>query len=88
MEDYKIYNYVFIGYDASGNKYFKTLQDDLRVYNLYGGNNQGGTTITTNLTMTSGLIDVIYGGGNKAITTTTNVNIQNALVNEAIYGQP
>ena len=86
LEDYKIYNYVFIGYDASGNKYFKTLQDDLRVYNLYGGNNQGGTTITTNLTMTSGLIDVIYGGGNKAITTTTNVNIQNALVNEAIYG--
>ena len=36
--------------------------------------------------MTSGLIDVIYGGGNQAITTTTNVNIQNALVNEAIYG--
>lgn len=86
LEDFKIYGYVFVGYDANGNKYTATSYDELRVYNMYGGNNEGGTTKTTNIDLTSGNIDVLYGGGNQAVTTDTNVTVKDTLINNAVYG--
>lgn len=86
LEDYQIYGYVLIGKDQNGTTYFKTSLDDLRVYNLYGGNNQGGMTDTTNIDLTSGEFDLIYGGGNQAVTTTSNINSSNIKVNDSLYG--
>ena len=41
---------------------------------IYGGNNKGGSTGTSNVNITAGTIGEVYGGGNKAGVTTTNVN--------------
>ena len=81
-EDFKINNYYFIGYDSNGNKYVSTS----KVINLYGGNNEGGTTHVTNNNLTSGTITNMYGGGNKAITDTTNIDISNTFIEETFFG--
>ena len=45
-----------------------------------------GLTITTNVNVTGGLIiGDIYGGGNEASSTTSNVTISGASVND-VYG--
>lgn len=86
-DDFKIYGYVLIGYDSDGNKYSAVGFDDLYVNNLFGGNNLGGTTGTSNIDLTSGNYDIIYGGGKKASTNLTNVNVSDdAIVNTSIYG--
>ena len=41
--------------------------------NVYGGNNQGGTTTTTKVYMNGGTVSNIYGGGEKAESTTSNI---------------
>lgn len=51
------------------------IADDstIKVTNIYGGNNLGGTTGPTSILVNSGEISDIYGGGNKAISGTTKV---------------
>lgn len=52
-----------------------TVADSLNIENVYGGNNTGGQTTTTNIDCYYGNIDNIYGGGNRVNSPTTNVNI-------------
>lgn len=81
-EEFKIYNYYFIGTDNNGNKYTTSA----RINNLYGGNNEGGTTESTHIDLTKGTINNLYGGGNKAITKTTDVKIYNTTILNAAFG--
>ena len=55
------------------------------IQNVYGGNNQGGETKTSNVTINEGGVYNVYGGGNQAITNETNVQI-NGEVKESVYG--
>ncbi len=52
---------------------------------IYGGNNLGGTTGTSSITVEAGNIGEIYGGGNKVGITTTNVNVTGGDV-LSVYG--
>ena len=52
-----------------------TVADSLNVENVYGGNNTGGQTTTTNIECYYGNINNIYGGGNRVNSPTTNVDI-------------
>ena len=81
-EEFKIYNYYFIGTDNNGNKYTTSA----RINNLYGGNNEGGTTESTHIDLTKGTINNLYGGGNKAVTKTTDVKIYNTTILNAAFG--
>ena len=40
---------------------------------MYGGNNAGGNTVTTNITVNDGTMTNIYGGGNQANSGTSNI---------------
>lgn len=64
--------YGIEGQDSSGNSvnYTKSI-----IGTVYGGNNQGGMTQTTNVTINGGGVQDVYGGGNQAISNVTNVNI-------------
>ena len=86
-DKFKILGYIIIGYDSDGNEYKTVGFDDVYVTNLFGGNNLGGSTKTSNINLTSGEYDVIYGGGKKADTYLTNVNISDkAIVDTSVYG--
>ena len=81
-EDFQIYGYSFVGFDANGNKYTNNLQ----INNLYGGNNEGGITTNTHIDLTDGVINYLYGGGNKAKTTNTNISLENTKITNSIFG--
>ena len=74
--------YGISGQDSSGNSvnYTKSI-----IGTVYGGNNQGGTTQTTNVTINGGGVQDVYGGGNQAVTNLTNVNI-NGEVQKRVFG--
>ncbi len=57
----------------------------LLVDNIYGGNNQGGMTVTSNVKILGSGIKNVYGGGNQAITNNTYVDVQGN-VDENVYG--
>jgi len=57
----------------------------IRIDNIYGGNNAGGTTTTSNIISYSGNVANIYGGGNRVNGSTTNVEILGGTI-ENIYG--
>ena len=54
--------------------------------NLYGGNNEGGTTNDAYILLTGGVVTNLYGGGNKAKTTNTNIDISNTLIENSFFG--
>lgn len=60
-------------------------ENNINVSNVYGGNNKGGTTGTTNVNVNYGNLNNLYGGGNLAPVGTTNVVVSNATVLN-IYG--
>lgn len=74
--------YGIEGQDSSGNSvnYTKSI-----IGTVYGGNNQGGMTQTTNVTINGGEVQDVYGGGNQAISNVTNVNI-NGEVQKRVFG--
>lgn len=74
--------YGIEGQDSSGNSvnYTKSI-----IGTVYGGNNQGGMTQTTNVTINGGGVQDVYGGGNQAISNVTNVNI-NGEVQKRVFG--
>ncbi len=55
---------------------------------IYGGNNIAGTTTTTNVSVTSfdNSTGNVYGGGNQADSTTSNVSIDSSNLNNVIGG--
>ena len=85
-EEFKVCGYVFIGYDDDGNMYKTVGYDDLYATNVFGGNNEGGITTTSNINLTDGNIDSVYGGGEKATTDNPNVLIDGATINKVVYG--
>lgn len=85
-DDFKICGYVMIGRDSSGNTYKTVVYNDLYLTNLYGGNNEGGITNSSNILLTKGDVDTAYGGGKKADVTKTNIVINGATIEKAIYG--
>lgn len=58
---------------------------EVDILNVYGGNNLGGTTTDTNLTINNLRVNTIYGGGNEAPVGSTNVNVTNTQVTN-VYG--
>jgi hypothetical protein len=58
---------------------------NLIITDVYGGNNAGGLTTNTNLTINAGLITNIYGGGNQASVGNTNVLITDGTIG-TVYG--
>ena len=81
-EEFQIYGYLIVGYDANGNKYVNRLTID----KVYGGNNLGGNTNNANINLTNGNINTLFGGGKKASTTSATTSIQNVTINKEIYG--
>ena len=81
IEEFKI-GYAISGQDSNGNSssYNKSV-----ISNVYGGNNQGGITETSNVTINGEGVQDVYGGGNQAVTNETNVTI-NGKVGKRVFG--
>ena len=81
---------VFGGSNTSGtvdNTNIKTTNPtNLSVTTLYGGNNQGGLTIESHITLDGGFYTNIYGGGNVASTNYTEVVVNNITASGSFFG--
>lgn len=57
------------------------------ITNIYGGNNEGGQTISSHVYVEDATINNVYGGGNLVPSTNTDVNVRDlALILENVYG--
>ena len=54
-------------------------------FKIFGGNNKGGVTNTSNVTINDGYAFEVYGGGNEAVVNTPNVTILGGEI-ENVYG--
>ena len=81
VEDFGLV-YSLSGKDDKGNS---LSYDESRIETVYGGNNQGGVTTTSHVTVNGGEVQNVYGGGNQAVTNETNVNI-NGKVAKNVFG--
>lgn len=81
---------VFGGSNTSGTVTTSNINsnnpNNLQITNLYGGNNQGGITEDANINLQGGTYTNIYGGGNRAITNKTVVNVDSIHMNGDFYG--
>ncbi len=85
-EDFEIVSVEIIGYDSAGNEY-ASVTGGLVIGTIYGGNNAGGTTGTTNIIVNSVELDNIYGGGNSAnVTGDTNIELLNSSLSGMVFG--
>ena len=77
----------YIGYGISGKDSNGTQVNNSKtiIEKVYGGNNLGGSTQTTNVTINGGGVIDVFGGGNQATTNLTNVQI-NGAVEGSVYG--
>ena len=74
--------YNFEGQGNDGNQY----QDTNTGFTIFGGNNQGGETTTSNVTIKDGYCFAVYGGNNAGGTNpTSNVTVDGGEANE-VYG--
>lgn len=77
---------------GGGNKASVTGNTDIRLDNItidsvYGGGNVGDVFGTTSVTvLNKSNIESIYGGGNKASVTTSNIYVENGVVNNLFGG--
>ena len=86
-DDFTIYGYIIVGKDSNGNEYKSiNFQNNLSVNNVYGGNNLGGVTVSSDVNLSTGTYNSVYGGGEKATTNSTNVQIAGATINNIVYG--
>ena len=53
---------------------------------IYGGNNLGGTTDTSTITINNGTIGEIYGGGNRVGINSTDIKVKNGTINSVFGG--
>lgn len=81
VEDFGLV-YSLSGKDDKGNS---LSYDESRIETVYGGNNQGGVTTISHVTVNGGEVQNVYGGGNQAVTNETNVNI-NGKVAKNVFG--
>jgi len=84
-ENFKITEYQISGNDLSGNKLVSTLTD-LKISNIYGGNNEGGTTNKSDVILSKGEYGNIYGGGNKAKLNIPNIQLEGVKISNNVYG--
>lgn len=77
---------MFGASDIEGNKYNSSSLSIPKIDNIYGGNNQGGNTISSSVEINDGLISYVYGGGNNAETTNSNVVVQGGEIYDDVYG--
>ena len=75
--------YMLSGTDSTGKQLTYTENN---INKVYGGNNEGGTTSTTNVTINGGNALDVFGGGNRAETNATNVNINGSVQNDVFGG--
>lgn len=73
---------MFTGTDTEGTTFGGS---NVKVNNIYGGNNLGGVTSNPNIEINGGTIGNIYGGGNQATVPTTNVTVNSGNI-QNIYG--
>ena len=74
-----------VGLTSGGDAYVQN-SENLIVSNLYGGNNAGGLTSTTNINLTKGYIHNVYGGGNLAPVNNANINCNGVSIGGQLYG--
>lgn len=60
--------------------------DNMNIDRIYGGNNLGGTTNASSIIISSGKIGTIYGGGNEAVTTTTDIQVNGGMIHNLFGG--
>lgn len=81
---------VYGGSNSSGevttSNITSTNPSNLSVNTIYGGNNAGGNTGKAYVTLSGGTFNNIYGGGNKATTDYTYVDVNNITMNGKFYG--
>ncbi|MGM9879256.1 MAG: beta strand repeat-containing protein [Bacilli bacterium] len=85
VSGYELDEISIIGTDVDGDSFVQN-GNNLVVSNLYGGNNRGGTTDSTNINLNRGYTHNIYGGGNLAPVNETSVNCENITVGGQLYG--
>lgn len=73
---------MFTGTDTEGTTFGGS---NVKVNNIYGGNNLGGVTNSPNIEINGGTIENIYGGGNQASVPTTNITVNSGNIKN-IYG--
>lgn len=86
FDEFAIYGYMIKGYDNNGNVYISNGFDKMIADYVYGGNNAGGVTDNSNINLTAGEYNYIFGGGKKAVAGNTKVSLDGIVVNKAIYG--
>lgn len=85
-QEFKLLGWMLKGYDAANNEYLAYSFDNLIAEKLYGGNNAGGQTNSANIDLDFGEIGNLFGGGKKAITGTTIVDVDGVNILDSIYG--
>ena len=82
--------YVFGGSNTSGNitnSYVEVQSNTNGTYdNVYGGNNAGGKTVTTDVRINGGSVGIAFGGGEGAQTDNANIIVDNATITNLLYG--
>lgn len=71
--------------DKNGEDINDNKESELTIENIYGGNNEGGTTSNPQIIINGGKITNIFGGGNKADVPKTNVTVDKGTIAN-IYG--
>ena len=85
-EDFEIISVEIIGYDSDGNEY-ASIDGGLVIGTIYGGNNAGGTTGSTEIIVNSVDLTNIYGGGNSTnVTGDTNIKVLNSNLSGILFG--
>ena len=83
--NFKIDEKSIVGMTSGGDAYVQN-SENLIISNLYGGNNAGGLTGTTNINLTKGYIHNVYGGGNLAPVNSANINCNGVSIGGQLYG--
>ena len=84
-EDFEINQSKLVAYTTNNNKQTSRIED-LKVSNVYGGNNQGGIAQNSSVILTYGEYGNIYGGGNKARLNLSELILNDITVNKNVYG--
>lgn len=81
------FNNVFGGGNATSIDYTNVYQRGATVGTIYGGSNQSGDVLITNVNIESGSTTTVYGGNNVGGTCGTGkVTVKGGTVSSAIYG--
>ena len=78
-EEFEITDYNITSYNEINS------ETSLYVENVYGGNNAGGITNNSHITLTKGTYGNIFGGGNFAVLNNPSINL-NSITADNVYG--